>query len=74
MMVGVGEYAPSSQIAPSGGRTFCLPMEASRFASEGHEVTVVGEIQNEGSVGKMSSLCRVIPFSGKEEFAETTME
>jgi len=48
-------------------------MDASRFATEGHEVTIVGEIQKEGSVGKMSSLCLVISDSGKEEFAETTM-
>jgi hypothetical protein len=48
-------------------------MDASRLASEGHEATVVGEIQKEGSVGKMSSLCLVISCGGREESAETTM-
>src|SRR6266403_578659 len=37
-------------MAPSGRSASSPPMDASRFATEGHEVTIVGEIQKEGSV------------------------
>jgi hypothetical protein len=48
-------------------------MEANRLAREDHEDITGGAIQNEGRVGKVSSLCLVISCEFPEKVAEMTM-